>query len=287
MTKRPVIDLHMHSTVSDGTDTPLEILEKIKEKGIEIFSITDHDAIKAADMMKEYIKGESVKFISGVEFSSRDEHGRYHILGYGYDPEGKTINDMVEYSHELRMQKVHARLDFLRDEFGFTFEQKDIDKLLARDNPGKPHIGKMMVAYGYAQTKEEAIEQYLNKKKFKSGYVDPRDVIDAILGSGGIPVLAHPTYGNGDQLIVGDEMDGRIRRLMSYGLKGLEGFYSGFTLKIQKEILGFAKQYGLYVTAGSDYHGKNKMVILGDNNLDPEEEYPEGLVKFLEEVRYF
>ena len=98
-------------------------------------------------------------------------------------------------------------------------------------------------------------------------------------------MLAHPSYGSGDQLILGEEMDERLRKLMDFGLQGLEGFYSGFTARLRGEILSFAERYDLYVTAGSDYHGWNKQVILGDTHFDPAQKMPDGLRRFLEDVR--
>lgn len=94
-------------------------------------------------------------------------------------------------------------------------------------------------------------------------------------------MLAHPTYGSGDQLILGEDMDRRLRRLMNFGLMGVEAFYSGFTEKIRGELLGFAERYGLYVTAGSDYHGTNKLIELGDTGLQSDTEWPFGLRRFL------
>ena len=155
---------------------------------------------------------------------------------------------------------------------------------MALDNPGKPHIGNMMVKYGYAESKEKAIKDYINGVRFKSEYVRPEEAIEGILMSGGIPILAHPTFGDGDQIIMGEEMDHRIRKLMNFGLKGLEVFYSGFTDKIRNELLAFAEKNDLYVTAGSDYHGTNKLVVLGDTGLDEFSDYPEGLNRFLKDV---
>ena len=97
-------------------------------------------------------------------------------------------------------------------------------------------------------------------------------MIAIVLMAGGIPVLAHPSYGSGEEIIVGDKMDMRLKRLMEYGLHGVEAFYSGFTNKLISEMLFFADKYDLYVTAGSDYHGKNKMEELGDNNLPDKDE---------------
>ena len=278
------IDLHMHTTISDGTDTPAEIIAHVREAGIGLFSVTDHDAIKSSGIIPSLLRSGDPCFLAGVEFSCKDEEGKYHILGYGYDPGGSSIRAAVDSGHRLRMKKVTARLDFLRSEFGFTFPDFELKQLLSQDNPGKPHIGNLMVKYGYAATKEEAIQQYIDRLHFPNAYIRPEEAIQGILNSGGIPVLAHPSYGSGDQLILGEDMDRRIRRLMDCGLKGLEGFYSGFTSKLTREILSFAGRYGLYVTAGSDYHGSNKLVVLGDTGLDGDAELPDGLRRFLADI---
>ncbi len=274
----------MHSTISDGTDTPQAILAKVKAAGIELFSITDHDAIKASTILPALLREGEPRFLPGVEFSCKDEEGKYHILGYGYDPHTEGISRVVELGHSYRMKKVNVRLDFLQREFGFSFPVQELDALLALDNPGKPHIGNLMVKYGYAETKEQAIREYINRLHIQNEYVRPEEAIRGILASGGIPILAHPAYGSGDQLILGDDMDRRLRRLMEFGLRGVEAFYSGFTDKIRRELLGFAQRYGLYVTAGSDYHGANKLIELGDTGLQDASEWPDGLKLFLSDT---
>ena len=279
------IDLHMHTTVSDGTDTPAEIVARVRKAGIRLFSVTDHDAIKGCAVIQSIRTADDPAFLTGVEFSCRDEKGKYHILGYGYDPNAAPIREFAESGHRLRIGKVKARLVFLAERFGFSFPQEEFDALFSLDNPGKPHIGNLMVKYGYARTKEEAIKEYIDQIRFRSEYVRPEDAIRAILGAGGIPVLAHPSYGNGDQLILGEEMDMRLRHLMDFGLQGVEAFYSGFTPRLRREMLSFAERDGLYVTAGSDYHGTNKMVALGDTGLGEPDDWPEGLRRFLTDVR--
>ncbi|MGX8774523.1 MAG: PHP domain-containing protein [Bacillota bacterium] len=282
------IDLHMHTTVSDGTDTLEEIIKNVMDDGIDLFSVTDHDAIKGGMLIPPMLAvadpERKLSFILGVEFSCKDENGKYHILGYGYDPYVPGISEVVTEGHELRMKKTRARLEFLKEEYGFEFPPEELEVLLARDNPGKPHIANLMVKHGYAQDVKEAITDYINKKKFENVHVRPEEAIEGILKSGGIPVLAHPAYGDGDDLIMGEELEQRIQYLMDYGIKGLEAFYSGFTPKIKESVLGLAEKYDLYVTAGSDYHGRNKMVELGETNLTDMSEAPGGLIRFLEEV---
>lgn len=278
------IDLHLHTTVSDGSDTPKELIGRVKEAGIGLFAVTDHDAVKGCGIVLESLEEGDPVFITGAEFSTRDEKGKYHILGYNYDPQLAPIRDVVEKGHGLRMKKVMARLDFIKSEFGFAFPDEEIQKLLKLDNPGKPHIGNLMVKYGYAETKETAIDEYINKLHCKNEYIRPEDAIKGILDAGGIPVLAHPFFGSGDELILGAEMEERLKRLMEYGLRGVEAFYSGFSPKLTNEMLALADRYDLYVTAGSDYHGTNKTVILGDTGLKDDTEFPEGLKRFLSAI---
>ncbi len=278
------IDLHMHSTVSDGTDTPEEILAFVKKEGIEIFSVTDHDAVKAGKILKEKVSKDDPVFITGAEFSCKDEGGKYHILGYGFDPDHKAILDVVNHGHSLRMGKVLKRIDFLNDEFKISFPEEELNKLMSMDNPGKPHIANLMVKYGYAKSKEDAFNNYLNLIRFSSEYIRPEEAIEGILKAGGIPVLAHPFYGSGDELFLGEEMEERIVHLLKYGLQGVEAFYSGFTDKLRRQMVEYAEKYNLYVTAGSDYHGTNKLVKLGDTGLDVTDKYPRQLKRFLNAV---
>lgn len=283
------IDLHMHSTVSDGTDTPREILSHAQECGLELFSLTDHDALRGCDAILEELSKEDGRethpyFITGAEFSCKDDFGKYHILGYRYDPEAESIHSLVDKGRSFRMRKVRDRLSFLKDAFGFEFSSADLQELFSQYNPGKPHIGKLMVKYGYAATIEEAIQKYIDQKEFQNVYLNPQEAIEAVLKSRGIPVLAHPSYGSGDQIIVGLELKERIRRLMGFGLKGVEAFYSGFSPKLIRELLGFAQEFDLYITAGSDYHGKNKLVAIGETQLPGPKEWPEGFVRFIEDV---
>lgn len=283
------IDLHMHTTVSDGTDTPEQILEYVKEAGITLFSVTDHDAVKGGETLLAVLRPGDPKFLTGAEFSCKEfttggKQEKFHILGYGYDPQAPAMRALVETGHAYRMEKLGMRLKALEKEFGFAFSKEDQAVLYGMDNPGKPHIGNLMVKYGYTGTKEEAITSYINKLHVRGQYFRPKEAIEGILGAGGIPVLAHPSYGSGDQLIIGEDMDRRLKKLMDFGLQGVEAFYSGFNPKLQNEILAFAEKYNLYVTAGSDYHGRNKLVKLGDTNLKEGMEYPDGLRRFLEDT---
>ena len=275
------IDLHMHTTVSDGTDTPEKLLENVRAAGIGLFSVTDHDSVKAAHTIRPLLSDGDSSFIPGVEFSCRDEEGKYHILGYGFDPASEAIVSVVEFGHEIRMKKVRSRLELLSERFGISFPDDEVEALLSLENPGKPHIANLLVKHAYSDTISRAIKEYLDPLHVKSEHVRPEQAIAGILGANGVPVLAHPFYGSGDELILGEEMEQRLCKLIGFGLRGIEAFYSGFTEKLRNSALELAEKHGLYVTAGSDYHGTNKLVKLGDTGLDDVDDYPDGLRRFI------
>ena len=282
--EHPLVDLHMHSVVSDGTDSPAELLTKVKAAGIGLFALTDHDAVRGCLTIRALRKPEDPRFLPGVEFSCRDRLGKYHILGYAYRAEAASLRAVVELGHSYRVSKLRARLDALGTKFGIRFPEEAERELSALDNPGKPHIANLMVRFGYAETKDRAMREYLNELKVRGEYVRPEEAIRGILGAGGIPVLAHPCFGDGDQLILGAELEERVDRLMGFGLQGLEAYYSGFSEKLRGEALELAERRGLYVTAGSDYHGKNKLVRLGDTGFPRSGPLPSGWERFLRDA---
>ena len=277
------IDLHMHTTYSDGTDSPETILENVRELGLEIFSVTDHDAAGGCEIVEGLLRSDDPILIKGVEFSCKDEVGKYHILGYNYDSGNPAVRKLLDYGHELRVIRLEGRLEFLKNEIGVDFTDEDLEWINSLPNPGKPHLAQLLVKYDIARDIDDAVENYINKKKFDLVHIRPEEAIEGILESGGIPVLAHPSFGDGNDNIRGRELSDRILRLMDFGLKGVEAFYSKSTDDIIEEILGYAKKYGLYVTAGSDYHGTTKTVRLGDTGLS-RHDMPKEMVRFLDDV---
>jgi len=267
-------DLHLHSNVSDGSDTPLELLQKVKEAGIDIFSLTDHDTYSGCAEIEANRAPGDPKFIGGVELSCRDPEGKYHVLGYCYNVNKQSIKDAVAVTHNARREKALKRIQYLENDCGFSFTDEEKNAILTNENPGKPHFVALLMKKGYVTDKKAGFE-------LMDGYhghdrkLTPDEAIDAILQADGIPVLAHGILGDGSQLLSEDELDERIKRLKGFGLMGLECFYSSYTAEQTEIMLRMAQKYNLLVTAGSDYHGKNKTVVLGDSgNSIPEKMEP-------------
>ena len=294
------IDLHMHTSKSDGADTPEEFLAKVRAAGIDLFSVTDHDTNAGALAVAELLAAEApadgqdgqtgqvmkrgdLRFLPGIEFSCKDAGGKYHILGYGYDPEHPDFLATLAEVRRVRLAKAEGRVAFLKETFGIVLPEEELQKFYALESPTKPVLADIVAACGFAEDRQDAMGRFIDKFKHEF-YLRPEKAIEGILAAGGVPVLAHPSFGDGGQYITGKEMEDRLRRLMDFGLEGLEVFYSEFTPELIAELLGYAEKYDLYVTAGSDYHGTEHHGPMGITHLTAEEEWPAGLLRFLERV---
>ena len=289
------IDMHMHSTASDGTDSPGQLALKAREAELTFFAITDHDtydgcaeAEKAlAEQKPSFGAGGEEKpltFVRGIEFSCRDEYGKYHILGYAFHKGAPEIRAIMKEGHEGRIAKTLGRIGYLKEKYNIIISEEEKAAILANRNPGKPHIGRLLVEKGYAPDINTAIRTYLNAYKDKIKYLEPERAIAAILASGGIPVLAHPFYGDGSQQLSEEEVLSRVDRMKGYGLQGLECYYSKHTGEETAFLLSVAEEKNLLISVGSDYHGENKNIRLGQTGLSGTELHP-LLISCLETCR--
>ncbi len=183
----------------------------------------------------------------------------------------------MDKGHSIRLKKLAARLEFLKERFGVVFPEKEIKALHDLSNPGKPHLGNLMVKYKYAGSREEAIRDFINKKHFSTQYLSPKEAIEGILASGGVPVLAHPFQYHLDDAGLRE----LIEHCMESGLEGMECRYSGYDAAQTAYLEALAAEYGLVRTGGSDFHGAIKGEIrLGEGKGGLNVPYA-----FLEELR--
>lgn len=264
-----IIDLHIHTTASDGTDSPAELLMKIRESGIKTFAVTDHDTITGALEMNG-LEHDDVIFIRGIEFScrTRNTNTKCHILGLNCDYDNAEFINALKTGEEVRHKKFWRRIEILRDEFRITFTPEEIESLMKIQSVGKPHIANMIVSKGLAHDKQDAIDRYVNKCKTGNDRLDAEFVVSAILSSRGVPVWAHPLGGEGEKELSHERLKDTLSELISYGLRGLECFYSKYDFSLCEWLEGFAHHNGLYVSGGSDYHGRNKNIPLGKLNAE-------------------
>lgn len=262
-------DLHMHSVYSDGTDTPRALLQRVRAAGLDIFALTDHDTAQGCAAVRALLEPGDAAFVEGIEFSCQDGEGKYHVLGYGFDAEKPSIRAAADFAHHTRILKMQNRFGYLARRFGFTFTEEERSQLLALKNPGKPHFVDMMLKKGYVKTKMEGFEAFSGCPDTEPT-LSPEEAIDAIIQANGIPVLAHGILADGSKKLSEEEIAGRVVRLKAAGLRGLECYYSAFTPRQREIMLALAERCRLLVTAGSDYHGTNKTVSLGQTGgADP------------------
>lgn len=259
-------DLHIHTNASDGTDSPEVLLQKIRQLNIKHFAVTDHDTIAGA--LK--LRGEE-GFIIGVEFSCHYVHNKIHILGLNYDPENDSFKEVLRAGDEMRHEKFFKRVKFLRENCGIIFSDSEIEELLKIPGVGKPHLANKLVAKGFAKDKTDAIKNIIDKCRTRDEKLESEFVIKAILKSGGIPVWAHPLGGEGESELPDEIFRTELKKLISYGLRGLECYYSKYDMKTCEKLAGVARENNLYISGGSDYHGTNKKIPLGRLNSESKE----------------
>jgi predicted metal-dependent phosphoesterase TrpH len=259
------VDLHLHTTASDGSDTPAALIDRAREKGIEVIAITDHDTI-AGSVAALSLSADGIKIITGIEFSCRyggESDFDCHILGYGFDPEAEPILAAIRHGREMRLFKLEARLKYLKEHFDISFTDSDIAWLHSLNSVARPHLGQLLIKHGYVKTMAEAFDSYLKTDGFPDDRIDAAEAITAIRAAGGIPVYAHPIGGEREKRIDRAELEKRVDALVALGLMGIECYYSRYSAEDEATLLSVAEKRGLLLSGGSDYHGENKTVKLG------------------------
>ena len=260
-------DLHLHSNNSDGSDTPQELLQKVLDANIEIFALTDHDTVAGISPMKSIVPS-NVKFIPGIELTSKSKGIKCHILGYNIDENNSALLELIEKGKQLRKIKLETRIKYLKDAWNIELTKKELDWLYSRNSVVKTHIANVLVDRGLAKDNIEAMKKYLEGCKTGNTRFDGEEAINAIKISGGIPVWAHPLGGEGEEHLEKEEFLSRLKTMIDCGIQGLECYYSRYTDSEIEFLKDCANKNGLYITGGSDYHGTNKTVILGQLNIN-------------------
>lgn len=254
-----LIDLHTHTSYSDGELTPKELIRYAIDKKVGTLAITDHDTIegiKQIDRNDALILESGIKIIDGIELSAKVDKGSMHILGYNIDINNKELNDKIAILKDNSINSVLSVIEQIKRDYGIIFGYNDLRDLVnSNHNLGRPDIAKLCIRYGYANTVKEAFDKYLidayNKIRHNNKNFTYQECIELILKSGGIPVLAHPKtleLSEKELLIL-------IRNMIKSGLKGIEVYHSSHSEEEMNCYLKIANEYGLLISGGSDFHG--------------------------------
>ena len=276
-------DLHLHSNCSDGSDTVKELTENIIKSGVKIFALTDHDTVEGCEEMAILIPN-SVKFIPSVELTCKAGSIKCHILGYNCDYKNPILLDLIKKGKELRRKKLETRIQYLKDTWNIILTQEELDWLYARKSVVKTHIANVLVKRGLAPDNLSAMKKYLDGCKAGDTRFTSEEAINAIVAAGGIPVWAHPLGGEGEEHLQKEEFYAQLDEMKNYGIKGLECYYSRYSLEEADFLVKCANEHNLYITGGSDYHGSNKGNInIGKLNTE-NKEIDSSLLNILNEI---
>jgi len=248
----PMIDLHMHTTASDGTSTPEDLVARVRRAGIAIFSVTDHDTMAAVPAASAAAAREGLTCVPGIEITTVDAGHDVHVLGYFLAKDTPVLVALLQRVRALRAERA-AEISELLAAAGVPI---DADALLSAANPGssrslaRPQIARALIAAGHVATVSEAFDRFLSEGC--CAYVphrgpSPAEGIAAVREAGGVSSLAHPGTVNRDHL---------VPALVDAGLSAIEAYHSAHDAAAVARYLAIATTHGLAVSGGSDFHGE-------------------------------
>ncbi|MDI6796319.1 MAG: PHP domain-containing protein [Desulfatibacillaceae bacterium] len=285
------VDLHIHSSFSDGSLTPARIMEDAHRQGLFAVSITDHDTVEGIIQLPEEKLPDLPHFLSGVEISAQipapfSQDGTLHLLGYGIDCNNKPLQRALAACQEARRQRNPQIIERLAA-LGLPISRQEVEALSGSGQTGRPHMAQVLVNNKGVASMEEAFERYLGKGR--PAYVDkfrfPADqAIELIRQAGGIAVLAHPFSLN----LPPDLLERLVIRFVEMGLGGIEAIYPAHDSLQTQSFADLAGKLGLLVTGGTDFHGASKPHIrigVGKGDFFVPASIYENLLRSLEKIK--
>jgi len=242
-----LVDFHSHTLESDGTSTPAELAERMRKRGVNIFSVTDHDSLGAYGKFEDAVG--AARVVVGIELNTTYRGQEVHVLGYGFPIDAPEISTAIAENRrqrELRAERMVAQLQAAGCDLGMAAVRAQLGN--AESAIGRPHVARALIAAGFASDIDCAFRQYLVSSKpgyVPSTYMGPHQAVELIARSGGVAVLAHPGRLRDESV---------IEELVAAGLLGIETFYPTHEPAQVARYRDIAVQHGLVMTAGSDFH---------------------------------
>jgi 3',5'-nucleoside bisphosphate phosphatase len=243
------VDLHTHTTASDGTLAPRELVRRAAERGVQVLAITDHDSTEGlAEAAAEAARHPPLEIVPGVEINCDVEGAEVHVLGYYVDHEAEWFRAFLRDQRRERAERVH-RIVARLGELGLPITAEEVFALVKEGSPGRPHVARVMVQRGHVRSVREAFDRYLRAggpANVPRHRLTPAEAVAVIRRARGIPVLAHPGLARRDDLIPG---------LVEAGLLGIETYYPEHSPAQVDAYLTLCRRHDLIPTGGSDFHG--------------------------------
>ncbi len=249
-----MIDLHTHSTASDGTFSPGDLVNKAVSKKLKVLAITDHDTVAGLEEAKKASQNQDIIFIPGIELNIQWPTGEFHLLGLGLKQVSDDLNSIITYLQRQRETRNQKIVELLNKD-GFEMTMTELIDRFETESIGRPHIAQMMVEKGYVKQRQQAFDNFLGKgRKY---YVDRAGAdlsmaSKAIKNSGGVPVHAHPL----SLYLSINTLETTMEEIKAKGVMGLEAYHPAIRVSQGQQLEKIARKLDMFVTAGSDYHGK-------------------------------
>lgn len=250
-----LIDLHTHSTMSDGSMSPAELVRHAKEAGLAAVALTDHDSV--AGVEEAMAEGErlGIEVVPGIELSAKSAT-ETHVLGYYIDKNNPALAAALEDILKERINRTHRTCQKL-NELGFDVTVEEAEALAPAGVVGRAHFAKLMVLKGYVSSVKEGFELYFNNGRpaYSSRQkIDRFQAVDLIKNAGGLAFIAHLHLTRMED----DELEAFLTELRDYGLDGIEGYYTDYSPQMQEKYQALAKKLGLMISGGTDFHAQMK-----------------------------
>jgi len=272
------VDLHIHSTASDGSLSPPDVVRKSAENGLTIIALTDHDTVDGIVPALAAAKAfPQLKVIPGVEISADVPKGEVHVLGYFVDYNDRKLKATLERMRHSRQERAHGMVTKL-GKLGVHIDWQRVQEIAGSGSFGRPHIAQAMLEKGYVKSLKEAFTKYISRDG--PAYVErakmtPQEAVELLLQANGLPVLAHPLYIN--------DPEAMVIELKAAGLVGIEAYYDGYTAEEVSQLVSLANRYNLITTGGSDYHGLDASTETMIGGVDVPIESAERLIALAEQ----
>lgn len=252
------VDLHMHTTASDGLCTPTEVVQMAHKLELAAIAITDHDTVAGIEEAQFMAEKLHLEVVPGVEISTREQGKEIHVLGYFIDVQDKSFTAFLSRQRNVRQQRNEMVIEKLRS-LGIAITMDEVlrkKKSKTRQiNVGRPHIAEVLIDKGVVRSMDEAFEKYLGEGGMAYSTpprITPAEAIKHIREAGGVPVLAHPGLYGDDQL---------VEKIIQEGLVGIEVYHPDHTQRMERIYQQLAKKHNLIITGGSDFHGEREGVM--------------------------
>ena len=253
-----MMDLHVHSTCSDGTLSPTELVDYAIQKGLSAFALTDHDCVEGLDTILSYAKSlpNAPEIIPGIELSTDENGQEVHMVGLFIDHHNPEFNQYLQEFIESRTTR-NKKMCHLLQEHGMNITYEELEAEFPGAVLTRAHYAKLLLKHGYVKSIKEAFERFLGDHcpcYVSREKITPVMAIDLIKKAGGLAILAHPIlYHMSDA-----RLDALVQKLKEAGLTGIEAIYSTYSPAEERQIRKLATKYDLLLSGGSDFHGENK-----------------------------